>query len=106
MRLRLGALPGGAGWAQLSGIGAIAGIGFTVSLFIAGLAFPTAGLDAAARIGNLAVSLLATDIRIRQGRRSNPSDYTVRCGVSVAKASERSATRTETPSWRAARRTR
>ena len=30
-------------WAQLAGAGALAGIGFTMSLFIAGEAFPAAG---------------------------------------------------------------
>jgi NhaA family Na+:H+ antiporter len=36
---RIGRIPGDVGWNQVLGMGAIAGIGFTMSLFIAGLAF-------------------------------------------------------------------
>jgi NhaA family Na+:H+ antiporter len=39
VRLRLAPMPGGARKAQLFGVGIVAGIGFTVALFIAGLAF-------------------------------------------------------------------
>jgi len=46
-------------WRHIWGIGALAGIGFTVSLFISGLAYdsPTEATDAA--LGVLAASLLA-----------------------------------------------
>ncbi|KAA1420279.1 Na+/H+ antiporter NhaA [Nocardioides humilatus] len=60
VRVRLARLPDGVGWAQLTGIGAVAGIGFTVSLFIAGLSFPDApALTEAAKVGVLAGSVLA-----------------------------------------------
>ncbi|MCO5166466.1 MAG: Na+/H+ antiporter NhaA [Planctomycetes bacterium] len=60
VRLRLGELPGGATWRQLAGVGVLAGIGFTMSLFIAGLAFPGApGLQDAAKVGVLAASFVA-----------------------------------------------
>ncbi|MDP9070269.1 MAG: Na+/H+ antiporter NhaA [Actinomycetota bacterium] len=39
IRLGLGSLPSGSSWRQVAGVGAIAGIGFTMSLFIAALAF-------------------------------------------------------------------
>jgi len=55
----LAALPDGVGWAHLAGVGLLAGIGFTVSLFIAGLAFPPGDLDDAARLGILIASVLA-----------------------------------------------
>ena len=47
--LGVGTLPEGASWSQLVGIAAIAGIGFTVSLFVADLAFTEAGLVDAAK---------------------------------------------------------
>jgi Na+:H+ antiporter, NhaA family len=57
-RLRLGRLPTGVGIRQVLGIGAVAGIGFTVSLFVAELAFVGERL-AAAKVGILAASLAA-----------------------------------------------
>jgi NhaA family Na+:H+ antiporter len=52
-------LPEGANWPGMIGIGLLAGIGFTMSLFIANLAFgPTAELDQA-KIGVLAASVVA-----------------------------------------------
>ena len=59
VRLGLGALPRGVGWRQMAGIAAVAGIGFTVSLFVAGLAFDDRALEAAAKVGILAGSLVA-----------------------------------------------
>jgi NhaA family Na+:H+ antiporter len=52
-------LPDGVRWSHLVGVAALAGIGFTVSLFITGLAFQTAAIQEAAKIGILAASLLA-----------------------------------------------
>ncbi len=56
-RSRLGRLPAGVDRRALAGGGALAGIGFTVSLFIAGLAFDDAALAQQATIGILAGSL-------------------------------------------------
>ena len=39
VRTGLGRLPDGTRWGHIVGVGAVAGIGFTVSLFITGLAF-------------------------------------------------------------------
>jgi NhaA family Na+:H+ antiporter len=52
-------LPEGVGWTQLVGVAALAGIGFTVSLFITSLAFQTQAVQDAAKVGILAASLLA-----------------------------------------------
>jgi Na+:H+ antiporter, NhaA family len=52
-------LPGGVRWSQLVGVAALAGIGFTVSLFITALAFQTPAVQDAAKVGILAASLLA-----------------------------------------------
>ena len=58
-RTRLGQLPAGVGNIHIIGAGAVGGIGFTVSLFITGLAFSTEALQAQAKIGILVGSLLA-----------------------------------------------
>jgi NhaA family Na+:H+ antiporter len=50
-------------WRQLTGAGALAGVGFTMSLFIAGQALPRAGDFAAAKIAVFAASILT-----RRGR--------------------------------------
>ena len=55
----IGQLPGGVGWTSLLGYACLAGIGFTMSLFIAMLAFEENGLLNAAKSGILAGSLLA-----------------------------------------------
>jgi NhaA family Na+:H+ antiporter len=60
VRLGIGRLPEGTGWPLLTGIAAVAGIGFTVALFITELAFHgTEALTAEAKIGVLAGSLIA-----------------------------------------------
>jgi NhaA family Na+:H+ antiporter len=53
-------LPAGASWAAMLGIGLLAGIGSTISLFIASLAFADPGLLSQAKIGVLAASLSAS----------------------------------------------
>jgi NhaA family Na+:H+ antiporter len=59
VRLGLGVLPAGASWRQLVGIACLGGIGFTVALFVSGLAFDQPALGDAARVGVLAGSVLA-----------------------------------------------
>jgi NhaA family Na+:H+ antiporter len=59
VRMGLGTIPRGARWVQMVGIGLIAGIGFTVSLFITDLAFDDPSVADAARIGVLAGSVVA-----------------------------------------------
>jgi NhaA family Na+:H+ antiporter len=55
----IGQLPGGVGWTSLLGYACLAGIGFTMSLFIAMLAFDGSGPINAAKSGILAGSLVA-----------------------------------------------
>ena len=59
--VRLPSLPHGVGWAKLYGISMLCGIGFTMSLFIASLAFEQGGPDIAVddRIGTLIGSSLS-----------------------------------------------
>jgi Na+:H+ antiporter, NhaA family len=59
VRLGLGSLPEGVSWSHLIGGAALAGIGFTVSLLIAGLAFAEPQLASEAKIGILTGSLTA-----------------------------------------------
>ena len=59
IRSGAGALPDGVTVRNLVGASAVAGIGFTVSLFITGLAFSDVGLADAAKVGVLAASVLA-----------------------------------------------
>jgi NhaA family Na+:H+ antiporter len=53
------AKPDAYSWRQLCGAGALGGIGFTMSLFIAGVAFPDAADYAAAKIAIFLASLIA-----------------------------------------------
>ena len=56
----VGRLPGRTGWPVMVGLGLVAGVGFTVSLFITGLSFPGSDdLVADAKVGILGASLLA-----------------------------------------------
>jgi NhaA family Na+:H+ antiporter len=59
-RLRLAVLPAATRWRHIAGAAALGGIGFTVSLFITGLAFDQAPLRDAAKLATLAASLLAS----------------------------------------------
>lgn len=58
VRLGLARLPTGVGWKAIFGVGLLAGIGFTMALFIAGLAFESQLLDQA-KIGVLSASVVA-----------------------------------------------
>lgn len=57
IRLGLARLPEGAGWGQFYGVCVLTGIGFTMSLFIGGLAFPASDTLAETRFGVLAGSV-------------------------------------------------
>ncbi|MGQ0675855.1 MAG: Na+/H+ antiporter NhaA [Rhodospirillales bacterium] len=57
--LGLGRMPDGATWTQIYGLALLCGIGFTMSLFIGGLAFGDPAHDAAVRIGVLSGSMVS-----------------------------------------------
>ncbi len=60
IRLGLGRLPDRTTWPMVAGLGSVAGIGFTVSIFIAGLSFPGSEvLTGEAKVGILVASLVA-----------------------------------------------
>jgi NhaA family Na+:H+ antiporter len=58
IRLGLATLPDGVRWQQLAAAGMVAGVGFTVSIFVTGLAFTDAALVDDAKLGILAGSAL------------------------------------------------
>jgi NhaA family Na+:H+ antiporter len=65
VRVGLGKRPEGTNWSMLFGLGAVAGIGFTVSLFIAGLSFPgDEVLTADAKIAILLASLISAVVGV------------------------------------------
>jgi NhaA family Na+:H+ antiporter len=59
VRLRLADLPSGVQWPHMAGIGSLAGIGFTMAIFIAGIAFEEPAHAAMAKIGILTASVVA-----------------------------------------------
>jgi len=59
VRSGLATLPSGVSWHQIYGVSCLAGIGFTMSLFIAGLAFEGMALLSTAKVGILMASLIA-----------------------------------------------
>jgi NhaA family Na+:H+ antiporter len=75
VRLRLGTLPDDLTMPHVLGLAALAGIGFTVSLFIAELAYPGSELVDLAKVGILAGSLasgLAGAALLATGRHPSP----------------------------------
>jgi len=54
-----GALPEGVNWGQIIGAGCLAGIGFTMSLFVTELAFVDPLLVAESKVGILIASLIS-----------------------------------------------
>lgn len=58
-RFGLAELPIGTTWRQIYGLALLCGIGFTMSLFIGGLAWPTSEYDAPLRLGVLAGSIVS-----------------------------------------------
>jgi NhaA family Na+:H+ antiporter len=67
-RLRIGQLPQGLDWRGLLLVGCLGGVGFTMSIFIATLAFTSAELLAAAKLGILIASASAALLGLAAGR--------------------------------------
>jgi Na+:H+ antiporter, NhaA family len=68
VRVRLAALPAGVSWSGVLVVGLVAGIGFTMALFIASLAFPAGPLTEVAKLGILVASAIAAVIGACFGR--------------------------------------
>jgi NhaA family Na+:H+ antiporter len=88
VRLGLAAKPAEYSWRQLAGAGALAGIGFTMSLFIAGQAFPVAEDFAAAKVAVFGASVLSALIGVavlwNAKAASHTSAVSRRTGVSAS----------------------
>jgi Na+:H+ antiporter, NhaA family len=80
VRLGLGALPQDTGWAQMLGAACLGGVGFTMSLFIAALAFGEGPLLESAKLGILAASLVSGTLGYFLLRRSSNGDGIARPG--------------------------
>lgn len=72
VRLGIAEKPAAYSWWQLLGAGALGGIGFTMSLFIAGQAFPSATDFAAAKLAVFMASLLAAGLGLALLWRAQP----------------------------------
>ena len=59
IRIGVARMPPGTNWLQLYGVSMLCGVGFTMSLFIGGLAFEHSDFDAPIRLGVLTGSLLS-----------------------------------------------
>ena len=70
LRTGLAALPEGVTWPMVHGVAWVAGIGFTMSLFIASLAFGSGALFGSARIGIMAGSACGAGIGVFLVRRA------------------------------------
>lgn len=87
----ISSLPRSVTWGQVVAVGMLAGIGFTVSLFITGLAFDQPGqeaLDTQARLGILAASFIASTVGLwllarSTGQPSKDSDSEVEAPAQV-----------------------
>ncbi|XOB98237.1 Na+/H+ antiporter NhaA [Deinococcota bacterium DY0809b] len=72
VRLGLARLPEGVGWQAIAGVGLVAGIGFTMALFIAGLAFGPVQLDEA-KLAILSASVTAALLGVAVLWRTGPA---------------------------------
>jgi len=68
LRLRLGTLPAGLTMRHVVVLGVVAGVGFTMALFIASLAFENAAIFQAAKLGILVASAAAALLALTLGR--------------------------------------
>jgi Na+:H+ antiporter, NhaA family len=82
VKLRIAGMADGLTWSGIAGVGILAGVGFTVALFISGLSFGDETLVATAKVAVLAASLAAGTIgyfylRFSLSNNSTPSQEKV-----------------------------
>ncbi len=73
VRLGFAALPTGVGWRGVSVVGLVGGIGFTMALFVAGLALPPGPMLETAKLAILSGSLVAAVVAMAAGRMLLPA---------------------------------
>ena len=73
VRLGIAALPKGMTWGGVAVVGCVAGIGFTMAIFIADLAFASNGALGAAKVAILVGSSVAAVVGVALGRLLLPS---------------------------------
>lgn len=73
VRLGLAALPTGVGWLGVAIVGLVGGIGFTMALFIAGLALPPGEMLETAKLAILCGSFVAAIVAMAIGRVALPA---------------------------------
>jgi NhaA family Na+:H+ antiporter len=83
VRLGLGPLPAGTTWRHMFGLATVAGVGFTVALFVTSLSFGNPAITDAAKIGILVGSTLAGLTGYAILRTARPAPLSPRHGASV-----------------------
>jgi NhaA family Na+:H+ antiporter len=98
VRLKLGVLPAGIGWQHVAVVGIVAGIGFTMAIFIAELAFGGTDYLGIAKLGVLAGTGVAAVAALALGRLglavppvAEPSEGDVEASTDYWTTAERSA---------------
>ncbi len=79
-------MPAGVGWSGVAIVGLVAGIGFTMALFIASLAFPKGPLIEVAKLGILAGSGVAAVIGSVVGRLVLPAAPAAKAAKTLTEA--------------------
>jgi Na+:H+ antiporter, NhaA family len=86
VRLGLAALPTGVSWKGVTIVGLVAGIGFTMALFIAGLALPPGATLETAKLAILCASLVAAVLAMGLGRVLLPASAPADAAVTASEA--------------------
>lgn len=88
VRMGIATLPRGVSWKNLSLVGGVAGIGFTMAIFIASLAFSDPGKLAIAKLGVLVGTTAAALISLLLGRFLLPTRHTQGAAETAAEAEQ------------------
>lgn len=86
LKLKLAVLPRGITFRHLLVLGMVAGIGFTMALFVAQLAFADAALLSAAKVGVMAASVLAMVLGLGLGVLLLPSQSAIQAAATADEA--------------------